>query len=94
MGVFRIEVEDRTHPATAGLPASYRAREEFYRFRTNPRPRVRVLASFEGRADRPLVWTRGNVFSSALGHAGTTWRTVRHRRLVHGALDAALGRTP
>lgn len=97
VGVGRIVVEDPT-PA---LRASYRAREEFYRFRTSPRPRVHVLASLDvasvgGRpaGDRPLVWWRGNVFYSALGHAGATWRTVRHRRLVHGALDRALARTP
>lgn len=107
VGVGRVRVEERTHPATAPLPRSFRLREEYYRFLAAPDPRkgAHVLASldvasFGGRpkGDRPLVWwrteQRGRVFYSALGHRPETWRDPRHRRLLAGALDWALGRTP
>lgn len=106
VGVGRVRVERRDHPATAAL-RSFRLREEWYRFRAAPDPRrtAHVLASLDvasvggrPRGDRPLVWWRtegeGRVVVSALGHAAATWRDPRHRLLVRGALDWALGRTP
>lgn len=106
VGLGRVRVEDRGHPATARLPRSFLLREEYYRFRATPDPRkgARVLASldigsFAGRppGDRPLVWwrmeRRGRVFYSALGHGPDTWRDPRHRRLLAGALDWALARS-
>ena len=105
-GVGRVRVESRSHPATARL-RSFRLREEYYRFRPAPDPRTGAhvlasldVASFGGRpkGDRPLVWWRmegqGRVFYSALGHRPQTWRNPRHRRLLAGALDWALGLTP
>jgi hypothetical protein len=38
-----VIVEDSTHPATAGLGDGFTLMEEFYTFRENPRPNVRVL---------------------------------------------------
>ncbi len=106
-GVGRVRVEDRSHPATARLPRSFRLREEYYRFLRTPNPRLRAhvlasldVASFGGRprGDRPLVWwrmeQRGRVFYSALGHRPQTWRNPLHRRMLAGALDWALARTP
>ena len=107
VGVGRVRVEDRGHPATARLPRSFRLREEYYRFLPTPDPRrgAHVLASLEiasfgGRpkGDRPLAWwrmeRRGRVFYSALGHRPQTWRDPQHRRLLAGALDWALAPTP
>ena len=103
VGVGRVRVEDRGHPAMRRLDASFRIREEFYRFLPTPDPRrgARVLASLDvasvggtPRGDRPLVWSRtegrGRVFYSALGHDARTWRDPRHRRLLAGALSWAL----
>ncbi len=102
VGVGRVRIEDRGHPATAGL-RSFRIREEFYRFRRSPDPRraARVLASLDMASvggkpagDRPLVWSRteqrGRVLYSALGHRPETWSDLRHRILLRGALDWAL----
>ena len=98
----RIVVEDRRHPATRGLPRSFRARDETYEFRTPPRPRVRVLArvdpdSIEGEKarDLPVVWSRhygrGRVFYSALGHFGEAWAPgTRNGKIVAGGLRWAL----
>jgi len=107
VGVGRVRVEDRGHPATVRLPRSFRLREEYYRFRPTPDPRrgAHVLASldvasFGGRpkGDRPLVWwrmeRRGRVFYSALGHRPQTWRDPQYRRLLAGALDWALAPAP
>ncbi|MFC4498187.1 MULTISPECIES: ThuA domain-containing protein [Streptomyces] len=79
-------IEDHDHPATRHLPTVWDFTDEWYDFRTNPRGRVRVLAtadesSYEGGgmgADHPLVWCReegaGRVFYTALGHASGAYR--------------------
>ena len=102
VGEGRVVVEDRRHPATRRVPASFLIREEFYVFRIDPRCCSHVLArldvsSFGGDAadDRPLVWCRrvgkGRVFYDALGHFGETWSERTQQRLVAGGLAWALG---
>ncbi|MET9814904.1 ThuA domain-containing protein [Streptomyces sp. NPDC006355] len=95
-------VEDHDHPATGHLPAVWDFTDEWYDFRTNPRGRVRVLAtadesSYEGGgmgADHPLVWCRdhgeGRVFYTALGHAPEAYADPAFRaHLLGGVLWAA-----
>src|SRR6185295_12464999 len=58
-----VIVEDRAHPISAGLGASFRLVEEFYTFQQNPRPSVHVLlaldaASVRAQGDYPLAWTQ------------------------------------
>ena len=101
--VGRIVVTDRSHPSTRRLPRAFRARDEFYEFKTSPRRRAHVLLradpagiSGETRRDLPLAWCRregrGRVFYSALGHFGSAWRSDRRlRRLVDGGLRWTLG---
>lgn len=97
----RLVVEDRRHPVTRGLPASFRLLEEFYEFTSSPRPRVHVLLRLdpasvddELRPDVPLAWTRrfgrGRVFYDALGHFPETWSDPRHSRLASRGLRWAL----
>ncbi|MEV7228070.1 MULTISPECIES: ThuA domain-containing protein [Polymorphospora] len=76
----RIVVEDHDHPATAHLPPIWERTDEWYDFRTNPRPSVRVLlrvdeTSYEGGrmgADHPIAWCHENLggrsFYTGLGH--------------------------
>ncbi|MFI5916233.1 ThuA domain-containing protein [Dactylosporangium sp. NPDC051541] len=76
----RIIVEDRAHASTAHLPEVWTRTDEWYDFRTNPRPSVRVLlradeSSYEGGTmgpDHPLAWCHehlgGRSFYTALGH--------------------------
>lgn len=91
-----VVVEDRRHPATKGLGASFALTEEFYAFRESPRRRAHVLLRLDGRPDRPLAWTRregrGRVFYSALGHRIEVWRNAQHRRLLRQALAYATRR--
>lgn len=82
-----VTVEDRRSAITRGLPRSYRVVDEFYRFTSDPRPRVHVLASHRGT---PLVWRkrygRGRVLVDSLGHFGVRWRERDTRTLVSGGL--------
>ncbi|QKW23998.1 ThuA domain-containing protein [Kitasatospora sp. NA04385] len=93
-----VLVEDRDHPATAHLPARWEWCDEWYDFRDNPRPGVRVLASvdesgYRGGAmggDHPLVWCResgaGRSFFTALGHAEEAYADPLFRRHLLGGL--------
>lgn len=94
-----VLVHDRTHPATAHLPATWRWTDEWYNFRAGPAGRgVRVLASadedsYEGGtmgAGHPLVWCHrvgeGRVFYTALGHLESAYADPDFRRHLDGAL--------
>jgi type 1 glutamine amidotransferase len=96
-----VTVEDRAHPATAGLGASFPIQEEFYTFRENPRPSVHVLLSLDASSvgasgDYPLAWTRttgaGRVYYNALGHFTATWNDERFRAQIRAAVTWAAGR--
>jgi len=61
-----VLVEDPANPATAGLPNPWHRTDEWYAFKTNPRPNVHVLLSLDeasyaaGSAnmngDHPIAW--------------------------------------
>src|SRR6185503_5900268 len=72
-----VVVEDASHPATAGIGDRFSLQEEFYTFRENPRPQVRILlrldaASVRSSGDYPLAWSHafgnGRAYYNALGH--------------------------
>ncbi|MFJ8970448.1 MULTISPECIES: ThuA domain-containing protein [Streptomyces] len=101
-----VLVENRSHPATAHLPARWEWSDEWYDFRTGPRrPGVRVLATvdetgYEGGgmgADHPLVWCKdsgaGRSFYTALGHADEAYSDPAFRRHLLGGLCWAAGVT-
>jgi type 1 glutamine amidotransferase len=94
-----VTVEDGEHPATAHLGATWRWTDEWYEFRANPRPRVRVLlsvdeASYQGGtmgADHPIAWCHsyggGRCFYTALGHPIAAFSEPAFVRHLSGALD-------
>ena len=97
-----VTVEDRTHPTTAGLGASFAINEEFYTFRENPRPRVQVLLSLDAASvgasgDYPLAWTRsvgsGRMYYNALGHFSATWTDQRFQSQIRAAIKWVSGRS-
>jgi type 1 glutamine amidotransferase len=58
-----IEIVDPAHPSTVRLPTRWTRTDEWYNFRTNPRGRVRVLASLDESSytggemgDHPIAW--------------------------------------
>ena len=75
-----IRVEDRAHPATAGLPERWLRTDEWYDFRANPRGSVHVLAALDETtysggsmgADHPIAWCQevsgARAFYTAGGH--------------------------
>jgi hypothetical protein len=96
-----VIVEDRTHPATAGLGDRFSIEDEFYTFRENPRSRVQVLlrldpASVGSSGDYPLAWAHsygsGRVYYNALGHFASTWHEPQFQRQIAGAIRWAAGR--
>jgi len=90
-----VVVEDQAHPTTAGLGTSFSIREEFYTFRENPRPNVRVLLrldapSVNATGDYPLAWAdtygTGRVYYNALGHFSETWQDPRFQQQMNAAV--------
>lgn len=90
-----VLVEDRDHPSTRALGASFRLNEEYYTFRDNPRPNVHVLLSLDAvsvgtTGDYPLAWSQsvgqGRSFYTALGHFDATWLDARFQEHMRGAI--------
>lgn len=98
-----VSVEVGEHPATSHLPPAWRWTDEWYEFRANPRPRVRVLLtvdeqSYEGGtmgADHPVAWCHeyggGRCFYTALGHPAEAYRDPAFVRHLSGALNWLTG---
>src|SRR5262245_60402727 len=96
-----VTVEDGAHPTTSGLGSSFRLRDEYYTFRTNPRSSVHVLlslnaASVGAAGDYPLAWTqtigRGSSYYNALGHFPETWTDARFQSQITSAIRWASAR--
>jgi type 1 glutamine amidotransferase len=101
-----IRVEDREHPATAHLDPRWPRTDEWYDFRVNPRPHVRVLlsvdeSSYEGGGmgtDHPIAWCHevgaGRSFYTALGHTVESFDEPAFRAHLLGGITWAAGDKP
>jgi type 1 glutamine amidotransferase len=89
--------EDRTHPVTRNMPASFVIRDEWYEWSGNPRPRVRVLAKADEstyspvkrQGDHPMIWTNENIprmVYIGVGHDVSCWTHAEYVKLVKDAL--------
>jgi type 1 glutamine amidotransferase len=96
-----VVVEDRAHPAAAGVETPFRILEEFYTFQRNPRGSVNVLLTLDPRSvgadgDFPLAWAqsigRGRSYYNALGHFDATWRDPWFQRQLAAAIQWTAGR--
>lgn len=98
----RLEVPD--HPAMAGLPLSWRRRDEWYDFRTNPRTTATVLATVDESSytgggmgdDHPIVWARtspgsGHALYTAMGHTQESYAAPLFRQHLLQALRWVAG---
>jgi type 1 glutamine amidotransferase len=97
-----ILVEDRDHPSTAHLEATWQWDDEWYNFRSNPRGRVRVLATVHeatytgGRmgGDHPVAWSGrygdGRTWYTALGHSGAAYRDPMFIEHVRGGINGVV----
>ena len=100
---FRVDILDREHPITRGMPRSFEhAADELYHGLTME-PGVRVLAhAFSSKESdgteryEPMAWVlrygRGRVFHTPLGHAASSMESAGFRALlIRGAEWAATG---
>ncbi|WP_432198080.1 ThuA domain-containing protein [Streptomyces sp. bgisy027] len=98
-----IRTEDRTHPATSHLGATWTRTDEWYNYRANPRPRVHVLQTLDEStysggsmgADHPITWChgqgQGRSFYTGLGHTVESYADPAFRSLLLGGLRYAAG---
>jgi cytochrome c len=80
-----VRIEDGTHAATAHLPTRWTRFDEWYDYRTNPRPGVHLLATvdestYDGGgmgADHPIAWCHtyggGRAFYTGMGHTDESY---------------------
>jgi len=82
-----VLVEDAANPATVGLPNPWRRTDEWYAFKSNPRPNVHVLLSLDEHSyspgsgnmngDHPIAWCHeydgGRAFYTGLGHTSESF---------------------
>ncbi|MFG3691666.1 ThuA domain-containing protein [Micromonospora sp. NPDC047740] len=99
-----VRIADTTHPATVGLPVAWNRTDEWYNYRTNPRPQVHVLATLDEStytggtmgSDHPISWCRaydgGRSFYTGMGHTIGSYGEANYRtHLLGGIRYAAQG---
>ncbi|MYU17115.1 DUF1080 domain-containing protein, partial [Streptomyces sp. SID8361] len=98
-----VDVEDRANPATAHLAPTWERTDEWYNYRTNPRERVRVLAtldesSYQGGGmgeDHPISWCQeyqgGRAFYTGFGHTKESYADPAFRQHLLGGIRYATG---
>jgi type 1 glutamine amidotransferase len=101
-----VHVEDRSHPATAPLPAVWPRTDEWYDFRFNPRSAVHVLATLDEAtyaggamgADHPIAWCRElsgvRAFYTAGGHTRESYAEPLFVAHLAGGIRWAAGLEP
>ena len=97
-----IVVEDRDHPSTAHLEQTWQWDDEWYNFRTNPRGRVRVLATVDEAtysggqmgSDHPIAWCGrygdGRTWYTSLGHSVAAYRDPMFVEHVRGGINSVV----
>ncbi|MEV1249915.1 ThuA domain-containing protein [Nonomuraea sp. NPDC049750] len=95
-----VRTEDRANAATAHLGATWSRTDEWYNYRTNPRPNVRVLQSLDegsysggNMGDHPITWchpqSSGRAFYTGLGHTKESYADPNFRTLLLGGIRYA-----
>src|SRR5262249_1358833 len=97
----RIRIEDASHPSTATLPVEWNRTDEWYNFRSNPRGRVKVLATLDETtysggamgADHPIAWSQlydgGRAWYTAGGHTKESYAEPLFRQHLLGGIQFA-----
>jgi type 1 glutamine amidotransferase len=100
-----IRVEDRGNVSTSHLPETWTRTDEWYNYRANPRPNVKVLAnlneaSYSGGSmgDHPITWCHnyggGRSWYTGLGHTEQTYTEANFTRMLLGGIQIAAGARP
>jgi type 1 glutamine amidotransferase len=98
-----VRVIDRAHPATGHLDPAWTWTDEWYDFRTDPTPGVRVLLTVDEStytgggmgASHPIAWCHeklgGPAFYTALGHCAEAYAEPALRAHLTGGIRYAIG---
>jgi type 1 glutamine amidotransferase len=98
----QVRVEDSANPSTSHLPTNWSRSDEWYNYRTNPRPNVRVLmnlneSSYSGgtMGDHPITWCQayggGRAWYTGLGHTEQSYTDSNFTRMLLGGIQIAAG---
>jgi type 1 glutamine amidotransferase len=99
----RLDVRDRSHPATKCLPAVWTRRDEWYDFRAPPAPEAKILITIDEKSYsggqmgdvHPMVWYRtydgGRAFYTELGHTHESYKEQAFLDHLAGAILWAAG---
>ncbi|MBS1724157.1 MAG: ThuA domain-containing protein [Armatimonadetes bacterium] len=98
-----VHIEDTKHATTNFLPNPWVRTDEWYEFRTNPRPNVHVLATIDEStykgggmgADHPVMWCHefdgGRAWYTALGHTKESYSDPLYVRMLASGIQWAMG---
>ncbi|MGI5149811.1 ThuA domain-containing protein [Plantactinospora sp. CA-294935] len=100
-----IRVEDRGNVSTSHLGPTWTRTDEWYNYRTNPRSRVKVLASLDessysggSMGDHPITWCQnyggGRAWYTGLGHTDESYSDPFFARMLLGGIRIAAGAAP
>lgn len=92
-----VVFEDRTHPATKNMPASFQIKDEWYEWNGNPRPNVHVLGKADEstytqvkpQGDHPIIWSNQKhpkMIYIGIGHDVSVWSHPEYLKLVRDAV--------
>ena len=92
-----IVIEDRNHPVTKDLPASFRFYDEWYEFNKSPRANVHVLATADEKSykpeipmgDHPMIWINEKFRKAVyigIGHDTTACTDPNFSKLMRNAI--------
>jgi type 1 glutamine amidotransferase len=98
-----VILENKSHPATRGLPSPWLRSDEWYAFRSNPRANATILLRVDetsydpGEArmgeDHPIAWAHefegGRAFYTALGHSAESYKEPEFLAHLAGAVEWA-----
>jgi type 1 glutamine amidotransferase len=98
----QLRVEAPVNASTAHLPATWTRSDEWYNYRTNPRPKVRVLinlneGSYTGgnMGDHPITWCQnyggGRAWYTGLGHTEASYTETNFTKMLLGGIQIAAG---
>ncbi len=102
----RIKVEDPAHPSTAGMSPIWTRNEELYNFRTNPRGKLHVLASYDEASytggdmgvEHPISWCQdydgGRAWYTGMGHSDASFSEPQFLDHLLGGIRTAAGVLP
>jgi len=93
-----IKNEYPSHATMKMWPGTFARKDEWYDFRANPRPNVKVLASLDPKSyknhkmpdDHPIVWcqevSRGRSWYTGFGHTKETYSEPSFRKMITAAV--------